>query len=189
MGYWNPSSWKKITHLSFIVNTIVADILVKYSGFSTQWVNSSPPSATYMCQSIRRELVQIMACCLFSTKPLCKPVLGNCQLVPLVTNFSEIIIKISHFSFIKKHLIILSVKWQICRPGGDESKQMIQVPLFRNLLGGGGCHGNITRGWNIEYASVASAQMGPICTRQWHQTYLGYNVWDCWTGLRCCIRT
>ena len=137
MGYWNPSSWKKITHLSFIVNTIVADILVKYSGFSTQWVNSSPPSATYMCQSIRRKLVQIMACCLFSTKPLCKPALGNCQLAPLVTNFSEIIIKISHFSFIIKHLIILSVKWQICRPGGDESKQMIQVPLVRNLFVGG----------------------------------------------------
>ena len=44
--------------------------------------NSSPPSATYMHQWIGSALVQIMACRLFSAKPLSKPVLGYCQLDP-----------------------------------------------------------------------------------------------------------
>ena len=41
--------------------------------------NSSPPSVTYMHQWIRSALVQIMACRLFGTKPLSKPVLGYYQ--------------------------------------------------------------------------------------------------------------
>ena len=45
-------------------------------------LNSSPPSAAYMCQWIGSALVQIMACRLFSTKPLSKPMLGYCQLDP-----------------------------------------------------------------------------------------------------------
>ena len=47
-----------------------------------QWVNSSPPSAAYMRQWIRSALVQIMACRLFGTKPLFKPVLGYYQFDP-----------------------------------------------------------------------------------------------------------
>ena len=42
--------------------------------------NSSPPSATYMCQWIGLALVQIMACHLFGAKSLSKPVLCYCQL-------------------------------------------------------------------------------------------------------------
>ena len=45
-------------------------------------VNLSPPSATYKHQWIGSALVQIMACCLFSTKPLSKPMLSHCQLDP-----------------------------------------------------------------------------------------------------------
>ena len=41
-------------------------------------VNSSPPSAACMRQWIESALVQIMAC----RGPLCKPMLGNCQLEP-----------------------------------------------------------------------------------------------------------
>ena len=55
--------------------------------YNTQWINhrrrrfnSSPPSATFMCQWIGSALVQIMACCLFGAKPLFKPTLGYCQL-------------------------------------------------------------------------------------------------------------
>ena len=44
--------------------------------------NSSTPSATYMRQLIGSALVQIMACCLFDTKPLSKPMLGYYQLEP-----------------------------------------------------------------------------------------------------------
>ena len=47
-----------------------------------EWVNSSPPSAAYMRQWIGSALVQIMACRLFSAKPLSKPMLSYCQLDP-----------------------------------------------------------------------------------------------------------
>ena len=40
--------------------------------------NSSPPSATYMRQWIGSPLVQIMACRLFGTKSLSKPIMGYC---------------------------------------------------------------------------------------------------------------
>ena len=42
--------------------------------------HTSPPSAAYMCQQIGPALFQIMACRLFGTKPLSKPMLGYCQL-------------------------------------------------------------------------------------------------------------
>ena len=45
-------------------------------------INSSPPSAAYMCQWIGSVVVQIMACRLFSAKTLPQPILGYCQLDP-----------------------------------------------------------------------------------------------------------
>ena len=47
-----------------------------------QWVNSSPPSAVYMRQWTGPSLVQIMACRLFSAKPLPESMLVYCQLDP-----------------------------------------------------------------------------------------------------------
>ena len=44
--------------------------------------NSSPPSAAYMRQLPRSELVQVMACRLFGAKPLSKPMLDHYQLHP-----------------------------------------------------------------------------------------------------------
>ena len=44
--------------------------------------NSSPPSATYMCQRTGPSLVQVMACRLFGAKPLPEPKLVYCQLDP-----------------------------------------------------------------------------------------------------------
>ena len=58
-----------------------------------QCVNSSILSATYMRQWIGSALVQIIACLLFSTKPLSKPMLCYFQLAPY---FSEISIKIQN---------------------------------------------------------------------------------------------
>ena len=43
-------------------------------------VNSSLPSAGYMCQWKGSALFQIMACCLFGATLLSKPMLGYCQL-------------------------------------------------------------------------------------------------------------
>ena len=89
--------------------------------FQWSWyLNWSPPSAAYMCQSIGLALVQIMACRLFGAKPLSKPMLGYCQLDPWGTNFSEILIKIQNFSFTKIHLKLSSVKWWPVCPGGEE---------------------------------------------------------------------
>ena len=49
---------------------------------TTSPADSSPPSAVWMHQWIGSALVQIMVCHLFSTKPLSKRILGNCQLHP-----------------------------------------------------------------------------------------------------------
>ena len=43
-------------------------------------INSSPPSDAYMRQRVGSALVQIMACCLFGTKPLPAQILAYCQL-------------------------------------------------------------------------------------------------------------
>ena len=45
-------------------------------------INSSPPGDAYMRQWIRSVLVQIMACRLFSAKPISIPMLGYSQLNP-----------------------------------------------------------------------------------------------------------
>ena len=58
--------------------------------FRPSCVNLSLPSATYMLPWIGSALFQIMACRLFSTKPLSEPVLGLLSIGPLGTNFSEI---------------------------------------------------------------------------------------------------
>ena len=44
--------------------------------------NSLRPIAAYMHQQTKPTLVQIMACCLFGTKPLSEPMLIYCQLDP-----------------------------------------------------------------------------------------------------------
>ena len=63
----------KLTWKSFILK-------VPFKYLRSQWVNSSPPSATYMPQGTGSALVQIMACHLFSTKPLSKPFIVNWNL-------------------------------------------------------------------------------------------------------------
>ena len=45
-------------------------------------INSSPPSAAYMCQRFGLALVQMMACRLFGAKTLSKPWLGYCKSDP-----------------------------------------------------------------------------------------------------------
>ena len=47
---------------------------------ANKWFELISPCAAYMPQWIRSALVQIMACRLFGTKPLSKPMLGYCQL-------------------------------------------------------------------------------------------------------------
>ena len=46
--------------------------------YKTTQLTHLPPSATYMSQWMTSALVQIMACRLFSAKPLSKPMLTYC---------------------------------------------------------------------------------------------------------------
>ena len=52
--------------------------IFQHKFFGLQYINSCTPSATYMCRWTRSALVQIMACCLFGTKPLSEPMLEYC---------------------------------------------------------------------------------------------------------------
>ena len=65
-------------HPQVICSHGVDMIILEYSRLSTTNVNSSPPNAAYMCQWIGYALIQIMACHLFGSKPLYKPMLDNC---------------------------------------------------------------------------------------------------------------
>ena len=57
-------------------------VVCSYLIFLSFKINSSPPSATYMCHRTGSALVQVMPCCLFGAKPLTEPILNYCQLHP-----------------------------------------------------------------------------------------------------------
>ena len=80
-----------------------------------QWVNPSSRTTAYMRQLIGSALVQIMAC----------------RHQAPGKNFSEILLKISNFSFNKMHLQMSFAKWRPFCPGGDE---LMGVSLWRTSL-------------------------------------------------------
>ena len=59
---------------------------------------------------------------------------GLFSIGPLWTNFSEILIKIQDFSFMKMHINILSAKQQPFCPGGDEFKGAVSYRFSQGLL-------------------------------------------------------
>ena len=94
-----------------------------------QWVNSSPPSAAYMCQWIGSALVQIMACRYSAPSHYLDQ---WCSIVnsfrnKLQWNFNQNAI---FFSFTKMHLKISSVKWRPFCPGKDE----LNIPYLNMIL-------------------------------------------------------
>ena len=52
----------------------LVSIILKW--VAVTWLNSSPPSAAYMCQSTGSALLQVMACCLVGATPLPEPMLA-----------------------------------------------------------------------------------------------------------------
>ena len=60
-------------------------------------INSSPLSVAYMRHWTVLALVKIMACRLFGSKPLSKPMLVYCQLDPWEQTLLKILIKIQSF--------------------------------------------------------------------------------------------
>ena len=85
-----------------------------------------------MGQWIGSALVQIMACRLYSAKPLSKSS-GLLTIGPSGTNFSKIQIKIQNFSFTKMHLNI-SAKWRPFCPGGDELRKHLNGHMHTSLV-------------------------------------------------------
>ena len=69
--------WKALQHIVCCLQRNHATTQLHFLWKVLQ-LNSSPPSAAYMCQWIRPALVQIMACCLFGSKPLSKLMLEYC---------------------------------------------------------------------------------------------------------------
>ena len=79
----------------------------------SQDIISSPPSAAYMRQWTRSELVQVMACRLFGAKPLPEPMLAFCQL----DSWEHISVKFEweFYNFLSKHAFGIVV----CQTGGN----------------------------------------------------------------------
>ena len=72
--FLNTFSVIHYSHLTSLLTYVLMNVLcIKELLF--ECINSSPPSAAYMCQWIGSVLVQRMACHLFGTKPLSKPTL------------------------------------------------------------------------------------------------------------------
>ena len=95
-----------------------------------------------MRQWIESPLVEIMACRSLDPKPSSKSMLAYCH---LRTNFSEILIKIQDFLFMKMHLKISSAKWRPCCPLGISLKiyqsKYINTESTRNKI----IHWNLTK--------------------------------------------
>ena len=82
---------------------------------------TSTPSAKYMHQLSGSSLVQVMACCLSSTKPLPEPLLPYCEL----DSWEQISVKFASefydFHSRKCNWKCLLSKWRPFYSGGDES--------------------------------------------------------------------
>ena len=78
-----------------------------------QWVNSSPPSVTYMCWWTETSLIQVMACRLYGTEPLPKPMLAYFQL----DSWEQISLKFeSEFNHLHSRKLISKCHLPKCRP-------------------------------------------------------------------------
>ena len=129
----------------FVSFVIVHATFVKYGPHGQYWrlvFNSSPPSAAYMRKWTRSALFQNRWQAITWT---------NAELLSiglLVTNFSEILIKIRNFSFIKIHLKMSSSKWRPFCPGGDELTKL-HLLLLHDMV----ARANVAKGMTI-YGTV-----------------------------------
>ena len=97
-------------------------------------VNWLIPSDVYMRWQNRPSLVQIMACCLFGAEPLSEPMVAFCQVGPLGTNFSEILIRIQAFSFKKIRSKMSSAKWHPFCLGPNVLSYQLVITCITKLL-------------------------------------------------------
>ena len=90
------------------------------------------PSTACMRQWVGWALVQIMACCLCSTKPLIWTNAGLLSNGPWGKNFNEISIKIRSFSWM--HLEMLSAKMVVILSRGDELTLLLVCCMQYHVL-------------------------------------------------------
>ena len=83
------------------------------------FVDSSPPSAPYMCQWVRSALVQIMALSLFGAKPLSRLMLGYGHLEPWKQTLQWNSNRNTKFSFTEMHFKTSAKRQPFC-PGGND---------------------------------------------------------------------
>ena len=97
--------------------TMLASLLMHICVTRPQWVISCPRNAAYMIQWSGSSLVQVMACHLFSAKPLLEPILAFCQL----DSWEYISVKLEsefyHFHSRKCIKKCCLPKWRPCCPG------------------------------------------------------------------------
>ena len=126
---WRNKNWDLNTNLDNMCHVMLTywfhwgwtiDIFHNYDARVLNWLNSSTPSASCVRQWIGSALGQIMACRLFGAKPFFWTNPGLLSIGPLRTNFSEILIKIKHFSFTKMYLKVPSGEMAAMLSRGDE---------------------------------------------------------------------
>ena len=115
----------KYSRTDFIMNETSCSMSVsiaRYLGISLAY-SLSPPSAAYMRQWTGPALVQVMACRLFSAKPLPQPTLAYCQL----DSWEQISVKFESefYNFDSRKCIwkCRRPEWRPFCPGGDELNQ------------------------------------------------------------------
>ena len=117
--YW----WIPVIYLPIFFKWLIGSgSLIRLSGEEVPgcWLSFNSPSAAYMCQWTRSALVQVMAWCLFGTKPLPESTLAYCQL----DFWEQISVKfeLEFYHFYSRKSIWnchLPQWWPFCQ-GGDE---------------------------------------------------------------------
>ena len=117
---WTEDVWNLDNSYRFISSISQITTLYCAQYYTVTPVNSSPPSATYMCQWTGPSLAHVMACRLFGATPLPEPRLTYCQL----DSWEQISVKFEselyHFHWRKCIWKCRLPKWWPFCPGGDD---------------------------------------------------------------------
>ena len=113
--------------------------IIKVDDTHSWCINSSPPSAAYMCQRISSALVQIMACRLLS-QTIISTTSGLLSIGPLEINFSEMLIKIHNIhentseNYICEMAVILSRRMCVLNQLFSNHCVLFSLPISQHRL-------------------------------------------------------
>ena len=136
----SPNIWVRSWNCSCLVTWFCYQLIAKPGNKSAavSWPNpyihlTHLPLVPHMCEWMS-SLVQIMVCRHIWRQAIITTNGWLLSIRSLGTNFSEILIKIQIFSFMKIHLNISSAKWQPFCPGGDELNQNKSLLWFNSWM-------------------------------------------------------